>query len=137
MRAILQSLRKRLARSRVEAPEVVSPPAQPRLVVFQVPAVFEQWTTEDVQALRKFLSSDTGLKLVRMCGSHIHTEALSECAGDKAAPKAYGMDQLLRYQFNLASDTILSQVAGDTAAKPNTTGNALDDVEPVELRRSF
>ena len=136
MRNLLKSISHWFSlRTRVEAAPSRKPVLTP--LRFQLLPEFEAWTVEDVQALRNFMRSATGLKMVKNCGSYIHEQAMSECAGDKATPKAFGMNELLRWQFNLASEKMLSQAAGDTAANTNTTGGALDDALPVEFRRSF
>jgi len=138
MRNLFQSFCKWLKlRNRVEAPPEPSPAAQPRPAKFEILPEFEEWEQSDVMALRSFLSSQTGRKLVKVCGSEIHVASLKECAGDSGSPQAYGMNQMLLFQFNLASDKMLSQAAGDTAAKTDTTGGAQDDAMPVEFRRSF
>lgn len=88
-------------------------------------------------ALRVFLSSEAGQKLIKVCGSAIHAEAMAESAGDRASKKAFGMDALLRLQFNLASDKEFARATGEQVAKPNTTGSEENDAVPVEFRRSF
>lgn len=97
-----------------------------------------EWTASNCQELRKFYANETGQKLVKICGSHITIEAMKECAGDKGSPQAYGMDCLLRFQFNLASDTMLAQISPPPASQEeNTADTERESGEPVEIRRSF
>jgi hypothetical protein len=138
MRKLFQSFSKWLKRrNRVEAASATKPAPQPQPVKFAVLPEFEKWEQSDVMALRSFLSTETGRKLVKVCGSIIHTEAMKESAGDSGAPKAYGMNEMLLAQFNLASDKEFAHAAGDTAANPDTAGGAENDAVPAEYRRSF
>lgn len=88
-------------------------------------------------ALRAFLATETGQKLVKVCGSAIHAEAMAESAGDRASKKAFGMDQLLKFQFNLASDKEFARATGEQVANPDTIGSEENDALPVDFRRSF
>lgn len=91
----------------------------------------------DIMALRAFFATETGQKLVKVCGSAIHVEAMAESAGDRASKKAFGMDALLRFQFNLASDKEFARATSESVAQPDTTGSTEDEALPVDFRRSF
>ena len=112
------------------------PKARPVISFRIVQPVFEQWTGDDVTNLCHFLKTPTGQKLVSICGSETLQTGMKEANGDTAAPKAAGMDYLLRFQFNLASSQELARIsraAGDQAA---TTDNAEQkaDVDPASMR---
>ena len=135
---LIQQLWKWLTRcNRVEPAPATQPAPAPRPVKFAILPEFERWEQSDVMALRAFFSSETGRKLVKVCGSEVHKASLHECAGDAGSPKAFGMNQMLVFQFNLASDLQFSQASGDTDATQDTAGGAENDAVPAEYRRSF
>ncbi len=111
------------------------PTTSAKPIKFEVLPEFEKWTASDVSLLRAFLGSATGEKLVKICGSETHKAAMIEATGATTPKRAHGMDWLLRFQFNLASDEILSRAAG--AQAEITTGGAENDALPDGLRRSF
>ncbi len=111
----------------------VDPPVQSEFS-FPVPLQFAEWTAADVEIWRAFLSNPTGAKLVAICGQHALQQAMKEAQGDALA-QAAGMDALLTFQFNLASDKVhqrLSEAAADSAANHTTAGE--DDADAVESR---
>lgn len=132
-------------RNRVEVTPQPAPGSSPAPFVmprfsparFALLPEFQEWNQSDVLEWRKFLATPTGQKLAPICGSEIHRQAMAEAAGDRATPKAFGMDHLLRFQFNLASKQTLSRVSGDQDTKPDTEGSAENDALPAEFRRSF
>lgn len=94
-----------------------------------------EWTEEDVLRLRGFLATPVGQKLVAICGAHAQQTALKECAGDRATPQAAGMDALLRFQFNLASDLQLQRISratGEQVATNQPAGQEESDLAPAE-----
>lgn len=114
--------------------EPVAPPVQSEFT-FPVPLQFAEWTAADVEIWRAFLSNPTGAKLVAICGQHALQQAMKEAQGDALA-QAAGMDALLTFQFNLASDRMharLSEAAADSAANHATAGEQ-DDAAAVESR---
>lgn len=95
------------------------------------------WTADDVLALRKFFAEQTGRKLIELCGGHALAEAMREAHGDRATPKAAGMDALLRFQFNLASDQEFLRISRAAGAQVATTEEGeQDDADPA-AHRSF
>lgn len=105
---------------------------------FQVPIPTVNWTAEHVGHLREFLGSETGRVVVAICGQHALTEAMNEAQGDRTSPKAAGMDAMLRFQFNLASDKTLAAISGGSPANEQNTADAEQDASVlVEIRRSF
>jgi len=101
----------------------IATPAKP--VQFRiVQPVFEQWNGDDVSHLRSFFSSGTGQKLIAICGSETFQKAIKESNGDATTPQASGMDYMLRFQFNLASDAMLqkiSEATPDVVANPESS----------------
>lgn len=63
----------------------------------------EQWTPQDVALLRVYFKTANGQKFYKLCNNLCLSEAVRECAGDNAVPTAAGMDKLLRFQQNLCS----------------------------------
>jgi hypothetical protein len=91
--------------------------------------VLVDWDAQDVMELRKFLQNQTGKKLIEICGAHSLRTAMKECSGDKGAPEAAGMDAMLRFQFNLASDRMLQQISGDSPANESSAVSELSDTD--------
>lgn len=106
---------------------------------FQVPPATVAWDVDDCEVLRHFLNQPTGRKLIEICGMHALQEALKEAQGDRANPQASGMDAMLRFQFNLASETVREKISGASAAQDanKTADGEQNGAAPVEIRRSF
>lgn len=99
---------------------------------------FESWTADDVGHLRTFLNTPTGKKLVAISGSETFQQSLRECSGDDGAPKAAGMDYLLRFQFNLASERCLKTISSASLDKDaNDTDSPEQNAEAASELRSF
>lgn len=101
-----------------------------------VQPVFEKWTASDVETLRAFYKTHTGQKLVSICGSETLQQGMKEAQGNAMA-KAAGMDYMIRFQFNLASDKELARISGETAAqvsKTNTDDDEQNDVASPAIR---
>lgn len=81
------------------------------------------WTPDDCLALRKFFGEATGRKLIELCGGHALHEAMREAHGDRTTPMAAGMDALLRFQFNLASDQEYKRVSRPAGDQAGFTGD--------------
>jgi len=112
--------------------------ARPAVRRFTVPPPTTGWTAGDCEALRSFFQKETGRKLLEICGAHALHEAMKECAGDKAAPLAAGMDAMLRFQFNLASESVRQKLSDESADSDSKTAEREQDAaQPVEIRRSF
>lgn len=96
---------------------------------------FEVWDESDVTALRTFFSSATGQKLIAICGSETLQQGMKEAAGDSLT-RAAGMDFMLRFQFNLASDKELARISGATAAQAakSPEHSQQDEVVNSEIR---
>lgn len=107
-------------------------PSSPNLYRIVQPQ-FEQWTSDDVANLRSFFSSVTGRKIVSISGSVTFQQAMKEAAGDSLALAA-GMDHMLRFQFNLASE--LARISGATAAQA-ANPESIQKNEDDALLRSF
>ena len=101
-----------------------------------VQPAFEQWNGDDVSHLRSFFGSGTGQKLIAICGSETFQIAMKEANGDSTVPQAAGMDSMLRFQFNLASDAMLKKISEATPdAVANPESSEQNDAEL--LLRSF
>jgi hypothetical protein len=115
-------------------------PAKPRPAALRYQLVqpeFATWTAQDVGNLRMFLKTETGQKLVSICGSKIFQQGMKEAHGDALA-RAAGMDELLIFQFNLASDEQLAKLSEATAAQvAQTTPENAELNDDVTLIRSF
>lgn len=105
---------------------------------FTIPPQTLEWQAEDCEILRHFLTQPTGRKLVEICGGEALQEAMKEAQGDRGNPKAAGMDAMLRFQFNLASETVRQKLSGDSAAQESKPADGEQNgAAPVEIRRSF
>lgn len=100
-----------------------------------------EWVYEDVIKLRQFLTTGTGKKLVLICGSEIIQQAMKEVNGDSTMARASGMDGLLRFQFNLASEKMsdklsqkISRSAGAQAETQPPGDSELNDADLPEIR---
>lgn len=96
-----------------------------------------EWTADNVLALRKFFAEETGQKLIELCGGHALAEAMREAHGDRATPQAAGMDALLRFQFNLASNEQLNRISRAAGAQVAITGEGDQDDADSAAHRSF
>lgn len=102
---------------------------------FLAPPVTVDWTVGDVIEARRFLSGETGRKFVEICGAEALREAMAEVCGDRTGPRAAGMDAMLRFQFNLASDALFQKISSPTLAKvDHTTDGQQDEAGLVEIR---
>lgn len=70
----------------------------------------EKWTPQDVVLLRAYFQTQNGQKFYKLCNNLCLSEAVRECAGDNAVPTAAGMDKLLRFQQNLCSEKMESDL---------------------------
>lgn len=97
-----------------------------------------EWTVSDVSALRQFFANETGQKVVKICGAHIVVESMRECSGDTGSPRAYGMDSMLKFIYNLASDAMVAKISPPPATQEDNTADAQGEQgEPVDIRRAF
>jgi hypothetical protein len=102
-----------------------------------VQPVYAQWNQSDVIELKKFLAGITGKKLISICGSEIFQQSMKEAYGDAGAPTAAGMDRMLIFQFNLASDETLQKISRASLDKEaNSESNEQNDID-APLVRSF
>ncbi len=99
----------------------------PKTKRFTAPPATIDWTPDNCMALRSFLSNETGRKMIEICGGRAFQEAMKEAQGDRSNPQGAGMDAMIRFQFNLASDAAfqtLSEAPADTEAplQPDSDG---------------
>lgn len=97
------------------------------------------WNAEDVTELRKFFNSSTGNRFTNLCRAKVLDDAISGCHSNAHdASKAAGADELLRWQFNKASDKELQEISRATSVKVAPTAYSGSQTAPeLAERRAF
>jgi hypothetical protein len=111
---LLTNARERSSKAEYRLIELQSTPtALPPLV---------KWTDKDVIELRKFYASNVGQKLVEACRAKVLDDSMKACqeADMHAVGRAAGADELLRWQFNQASEHMLQKLSRASSAQDAT-----------------
>ncbi len=98
-----------------------------------------EWGQNDVLALRAFRDSGTGQKLFEIARAKVLEHGVANAADvfhtQHSAGVTTGMDNMLKYLWNMASDEILKRFQDDAPAKAsNNTGTDERESDPAFKR---